>query len=148
MFARSLFATVTRGSGMLHRAFQSYGHYKGPLDKVRKGVLISMAGQSCCYTCHNAWCQSVSKVCFAQILPFSSPCLYVDSTTSCSVIALGKQYCQAEAYHDDDSCIIPAAHLATHHISEAKKDNTWVSCMIFSPTYVCCTVSSTYSVNA
>ncbi|KAA6417376.1 MAG: elongation factor family [Trebouxia sp. A1-2] len=41
---RSLFATLTRGSGMLHRAFQSYGHYKGPLDKVRKGVLISMAG--------------------------------------------------------------------------------------------------------
>ena len=29
---------------MLHRAFQTYGHYKGPLDKVRKGVLISMAG--------------------------------------------------------------------------------------------------------
>ena len=41
---RSLFATLTRGSGMLHRAFQTYGHYKGPLDKVRKGVLISMAG--------------------------------------------------------------------------------------------------------
>lgn len=32
---------------MLHRAFQTYGHYKGPLDKVRKGVLISMAGAPC-----------------------------------------------------------------------------------------------------
>lgn len=40
---------------MLHRAFQTYGHYKGPLDKVRKGVLISMAGLplfACClYFC-------------------------------------------------------------------------------------------------
>lgn len=34
---------------MLHRAFQSYGHYRGPLDKVRKGVLIAMAGENeCC----------------------------------------------------------------------------------------------------
>ncbi len=48
---RSLFATLTRGSGMLHRAFQSYGHYKGPLDKVRKGVLISMAGQILVNSC-------------------------------------------------------------------------------------------------
>ena len=36
---------------MLHRAFQSYGQYKGPLDKVRKGVLISMAGQGA-WTCY------------------------------------------------------------------------------------------------
>lgn len=48
---RSLFATLTRGSGMMHRAFQSYGHYKGPLDKVRKGVLISMAGQTLVNSC-------------------------------------------------------------------------------------------------
>ena len=63
---RSLFATLTRGSGMLHRAFQSYGHYRGPLDKVRKGVLIAMAGKlllsspecssvvACQYVCRSA----------------------------------------------------------------------------------------------
>ena len=42
---RSAFATLTRGTGILHRAFSRYGPYKGPLDGVRKGVLISMAGQ-------------------------------------------------------------------------------------------------------
>ena len=41
---RSAFATLTRGTGMLHRAFSAYGPYKGPLDGVRKGVLISTAG--------------------------------------------------------------------------------------------------------
>ena len=42
---RSAFATLTRGTGILHRAFSRYGPYRGPLDGVRKGVLISMAGQ-------------------------------------------------------------------------------------------------------
>ena len=42
---RSTFATLTRGTGILHRAFSQYGPHKGPLDGVRKGVLISMAGQ-------------------------------------------------------------------------------------------------------
>ncbi len=41
---RSAFATLTRGTGMLHRAFSRYGRFKGPLDGVRKGVLISTAG--------------------------------------------------------------------------------------------------------
>ena len=41
---RSAFATLTRGTGILHRAFAAYGPYKGPMDGVRKGVLISMAG--------------------------------------------------------------------------------------------------------
>ncbi len=45
---RSAFATLTRGTGILHRAFSRYGPYKGPLDGVRKGVLISMAGQLVC----------------------------------------------------------------------------------------------------
>lgn len=42
---RSTFATLTRGTGILHRAFSRYGPFKGALDGVRKGVLISMAGQ-------------------------------------------------------------------------------------------------------
>ena len=42
---RSSFATLTRGTGILHRAFSRYGPYKGPLDGVRKGVLVSTAGQ-------------------------------------------------------------------------------------------------------
>ena len=41
---RSSFATLTRGTGILHRAFSRYGPYKGPLDGVRKGVLVSTAG--------------------------------------------------------------------------------------------------------
>ena len=49
---------------MLHRAFQTYGHYKGPLDKVRKGVLISMAGLplfACCHCfCQEKGCQQPS----------------------------------------------------------------------------------------
>ncbi|KAK9808999.1 hypothetical protein WJX72_007651 [[Myrmecia] bisecta] len=38
---RSAFATATRGSGILHRAFLEYGPYRGSIDRVRKGVLIS-----------------------------------------------------------------------------------------------------------
>lgn len=41
---RSAFATLTRGTGILHRAFSRYGRFKGPLDGVRKGALISTAG--------------------------------------------------------------------------------------------------------
>lgn len=41
---RSAFATLTRGTGILHRAFARYGRFKGALDGVRKGVLISTAG--------------------------------------------------------------------------------------------------------
>ncbi|KAL6785388.1 EFG7 [Auxenochlorella protothecoides x Auxenochlorella symbiontica] len=40
---RSAFATITRGSGLLHRAFSRYDEYRGPLDRVRKGVLVSTA---------------------------------------------------------------------------------------------------------
>ncbi|EIE25836.1 GTP-binding protein TypA [Coccomyxa subellipsoidea C-169] len=40
---RSAFATLTRGTGILHRAFARYGRFKGALDGVRKGVLISTA---------------------------------------------------------------------------------------------------------
>lgn len=43
---RSLFATLTRGTGILHRAFQAYGPYRGPLDRVRNGVLVSTAGKA------------------------------------------------------------------------------------------------------
>lgn len=38
---RSLFATLTRGSGLLHRAFSRYDLFRGPLDRVRKGVLVA-----------------------------------------------------------------------------------------------------------
>jgi GTP-binding protein len=45
---RPAFATLTRGSGLMHRAFHEYGPFRGHMDRVRKGVLISMAG-----ACHN-----------------------------------------------------------------------------------------------
>ena len=48
---RSAFATLTRGSGLMHRAFTEYGPFRGPMDQVRKGVLISMAGESCSAGC-------------------------------------------------------------------------------------------------
>ncbi|EFN51124.1 hypothetical protein CHLNCDRAFT_141310 [Chlorella variabilis] len=41
---RSAFAAITRGTGALHRAFARYGPYRGGLDRVRKGALISVAG--------------------------------------------------------------------------------------------------------
>ena len=41
---RPAFATLTRGSGLMHRAFHEYGAFRGHMDRVRKGVLISMAG--------------------------------------------------------------------------------------------------------
>ncbi|XP_039058843.1 50S ribosomal subunit assembly factor BipA isoform X2 [Hibiscus syriacus] len=39
---RSVFSSDTRGTGFMHRAFQSYEKYRGPLGNVRKGVLVSM----------------------------------------------------------------------------------------------------------
>ncbi len=41
---RSAFATLTRGTGLMHRAFAAYGPFRGALDRVRKGVLVSTAG--------------------------------------------------------------------------------------------------------
>lgn len=38
---RSLFASLTRGSGVLHRAFARWGEYLGPMDRVRKGALVA-----------------------------------------------------------------------------------------------------------
>ncbi|KAJ7540659.1 hypothetical protein O6H91_10G025100 [Diphasiastrum complanatum] len=40
---RSVFNTETHGSGFMHRSFLSYESYRGPLGKVRKGALVSMA---------------------------------------------------------------------------------------------------------
>ncbi|KAK9827239.1 hypothetical protein WJX81_001716 [Elliptochloris bilobata] len=40
---RSAFATLTRGTGLMHRAFVRYGPFRGPLDRVRKGALVSTA---------------------------------------------------------------------------------------------------------
>lgn len=40
---RSAYATLTRGSGLMHRAFSSYGPYQGHLDQLRKGAMVSMA---------------------------------------------------------------------------------------------------------
>ncbi|KAH9560853.1 hypothetical protein CY35_06G129800 [Sphagnum magellanicum] len=40
---RSVFSTDTHGTGFMHRAFLTYGKYRGPLGNVRKGVLVSMA---------------------------------------------------------------------------------------------------------
>lgn len=39
---RSVFSSDTRGTGFMHRAFQSYEKHRGPLGNVRKGVLVSM----------------------------------------------------------------------------------------------------------
>lgn len=39
---RSVFFSDTRGTGFMHRAFLTYGKYRGPLGNVRKGVLVSM----------------------------------------------------------------------------------------------------------
>jgi hypothetical protein len=44
----SQFATLTRGAGLMHRAFSQYRAYAGPLDRVRKGALVSMAGATGC----------------------------------------------------------------------------------------------------
>ena len=41
---RAAFVNLTHGSGLMHRAFLHYAPYQGPLDRVRKGVLVSMAG--------------------------------------------------------------------------------------------------------
>ncbi|XP_020265139.1 uncharacterized protein LOC109840784 isoform X3 [Asparagus officinalis] len=40
---RSVFSSVTRGTGFMHRAFLAYSKYKGALGNVRKGVLISVS---------------------------------------------------------------------------------------------------------
>jgi len=48
---RPAFATLTRGSGLMHRAFHEYGAFRGHMDRVRKGVLISMAGDSPATSC-------------------------------------------------------------------------------------------------
>lgn len=42
---RSAFAAMTRGRGIMHKAFLEYGPWRGSLDRVRKGVLISTAGK-------------------------------------------------------------------------------------------------------
>ncbi|KAJ3695252.1 hypothetical protein LUZ60_000629 [Juncus effusus] len=38
---RSVFSSDTRGTGFMHRAFDSYAKFRGALGHVRKGVLIS-----------------------------------------------------------------------------------------------------------
>uniref|UniRef100_A0A061RB01 GTP-binding protein n=1 Tax=Tetraselmis sp. GSL018 TaxID=582737 RepID=A0A061RB01_9CHLO len=40
---RSVFATVTRGSGVMNRAFSKYDVHRGSMDSVSKGALVSMA---------------------------------------------------------------------------------------------------------
>ena len=40
---RSVFINETRGTGTMHRSFHGYGPYRGALDKVRKGAIISSA---------------------------------------------------------------------------------------------------------
>jgi GTP-binding protein len=41
---RTAFSAVTRGSGLLHRAFSRWGDHRGPLDRVRKGALVAVGG--------------------------------------------------------------------------------------------------------
>ena len=40
---RAAFVNETRGTGTMHRAFHSYGEYRGSMDRVRKGAIISSA---------------------------------------------------------------------------------------------------------
>lgn len=74
---RSNFATLTRGTGILHRAFSRYGPYKGPLDGVRKGVLISMAGQhpACCMEQCNSQPLYKHAVATSKLVPHKETCL-------------------------------------------------------------------------
>eukprot|EP00698_Gefionella_okellyi_P004972 TRINITY_DN14584_c0_g1_i1.p1 TRINITY_DN14584_c0_g1~~TRINITY_DN14584_c0_g1_i1.p1 ORF type:complete len:638 (-),score=160.51 TRINITY_DN14584_c0_g1_i1:11-1723(-) len=44
---RSEFSTDTRGTGILNHSFHSYAPYKGEIDQVRKGVIISMMDGVC-----------------------------------------------------------------------------------------------------
>jgi GTP-binding protein len=37
---KGIFSSFTRGTGFMHRAFQAYAKYRGPLGSVRKGVLV------------------------------------------------------------------------------------------------------------
>ncbi|KAG8055412.1 hypothetical protein GUJ93_ZPchr0001g31194 [Zizania palustris] len=39
---KGIFSSFTRGTGFMHRAFQSYAKYRGQLGNVRKGVLVSV----------------------------------------------------------------------------------------------------------
>jgi len=51
---RSEFMVDTHGSGVMNRAFHSYIPYKGPLEKVRKGVLVaSETGKATAYSLAN-----------------------------------------------------------------------------------------------
>lgn len=40
---RAVFVNETRGTGTMHRSFHSYGEYRGAMDRVRKGAIISSA---------------------------------------------------------------------------------------------------------
>ena len=40
----TLFATLTKGSGIVHSAFSRWGDYRGAMDRVRKGALVAAAG--------------------------------------------------------------------------------------------------------
>ena len=39
---RNVFFTDTKGSGIMTRAFKGYEEFKGDIDGIRKGVLVSM----------------------------------------------------------------------------------------------------------
>ena len=56
----SQFATLTRGAGLMHRAFSQYRAYAGPLDRVRKGALVSMAGAIGCTVTGHCKCRSLT----------------------------------------------------------------------------------------
>ena len=102
---RSLFATLTRGSGMLHRAFQSYGHYKGPLDKVRKGVLISMAGQSLVNSYTFSAVPCVATATFMSVSPTlgTTQCL-LSLSVNCEYNAVA---CQLDAFYLHSNATLP-----------------------------------------
>ena len=74
---RPAFATLTRGSGLMHRAFHEYGPYRGHMDRVRKGVLISMAGGLPCTDLSSPACacqQMLDPWCAHGLGPVSFHC--------------------------------------------------------------------------
>jgi GTP-binding protein len=52
---RPVFLTITKGTGIMHRVFDSYGEYSGEIHSRREGAMISWeTGTTTTYALHNA----------------------------------------------------------------------------------------------
>lgn len=53
---RAAFVNATRGQGLMHRLHAGYAPYMGPMDQVRKGVLVSTGSETTALlTCMQQW---------------------------------------------------------------------------------------------